>query len=113
RSGATVALGSDWPVAGYDPREGMGFARLRRAPGRRDRESFTPQQIISGIEALEGYTTHAAAAVSDEAVAGKIAPGYRADFTAFADDPVECDADDLMELPVVLTVVDGRVVHRS
>jgi len=113
RSGAKVALGSDWPVAGYDPREGMGFARLRRAPGRRERESFTPSQIISGIEALEGYTVNAAAAVSDEAVAGRIAPGYRGDFTAFADDPVECDADDLMELEVVLTVVDGRVVHRA
>src|SRR5204862_2251874 len=29
-SGAVVALGSDWPVARYDPREGLAAARLRR-----------------------------------------------------------------------------------
>ena len=32
--------------------------------------------------------------------------------TVFAADPVETAADDLLELPVLLTVVDGRVVHR-
>ena len=33
-SGAVLALGSDWMVADYDPRVGMAWARLRRAPGR-------------------------------------------------------------------------------
>ena len=36
-----------------------------------------------------------------------------ADLTAFAEDPVDCDADDLPDLPVLLTVVDGQVVHRA
>jgi predicted amidohydrolase YtcJ len=108
-----VALGSDWPVAGYDPREGMAWARLRRRPGDRDAESYLPHQRLTAIEALEGYTSHAARAVDDQAVAGRIAPGYRGDLTAFADDPVECDPDDLPQLPVVLTAVDGRVVHRA
>jgi predicted amidohydrolase YtcJ len=113
RSGAVVALGSDWPVAGYDPREGMAWARLRRRPGDREAESYLPQQRLTAIEALEGYTTHAARAVEEHGVAGVIAPGYRGDLTAFAEDPVECDADDLPQLPVRLTVVDGRVVHRA
>jgi predicted amidohydrolase YtcJ len=112
RSGAVVALGSDWPVAGYDPRRGMAWARLRRLPGDREAPAYLPQQRLTAIEALEGYTTHAARAVEDQAMAGRIAPGFRGDLTAFADDPVECDADDLPQLPVVLTVVDGRVVHR-
>ena len=76
-------------------------------------EAYLPHQRLTAIEALEGYTTHAARAVEDQAVAGRIAPGFRGDLTAFADDPVECDADDLPQLPVVLTVVDGRVVHRG
>ena len=34
RSGAILALGSDWPVVSADPRPGLAWARLRRAPGR-------------------------------------------------------------------------------
>ena len=52
-------------------------------------------------------------AVGEEAHAGRIAVGYRADLTAFAADPVECPADDLPDLPVRLTVVAGEPVHRQ
>ena len=110
RSGATVAFGSDWPVAHYDPRLGMAWARLRRAPGERDAEPLTPDQRLSGLEALEGYTMGAALAVGEEGAGGVIKSGFRVDLTAFARDPVECDADELPELPVVLTVVGGRIV---
>ena len=113
RSGAVLALGSDWPVAGYDPRAGMAWARLRRRPGDLEAGSYNPEQRLTALEALEGYTTQAAAAVNDHGVAGRIAPGMRGDLTAFADDPVECDADELPELPVALTVVDGRAVFRA
>ena len=108
RTGATMALGSDWPIADYDPRLGMAWARLRRAPGARDAEPLIPEQRLSGLEALEGYTTGAAAAVGEEDAGGVVKPGFRADLTAFAQDPVECDADELPELPTVLTVVDGQ-----
>ena len=37
----------------------------------------------------------------------------RADLTGFAADPVECPADDLPELPVLLTVVAGETVFRG
>jgi len=113
RSGAVLALGSDWPVAGYDPRLGMAWARLRRRPGDRSAEAYMPHQQLSALETLEGYTTQAAMAVSEQAIAGRIAPGYRGDVTGFAHDPVECDADDLPDLPVLLTVVDGQVVWRA
>jgi predicted amidohydrolase YtcJ len=108
-----LALGSDWPVAGFDPRIGMAWARLRRHPGDRSAEAYGSSQRLTALEALEGYTTQAALAVSDHAVAGRIAPGYRGDLTGFAHDPVECDADDLPTLPVLLTVVDGKVVWQA
>jgi predicted amidohydrolase YtcJ len=37
----------------------------------------------------------------------------RADLTAFAADPVETHGDELVDLPVRLTVVAGRVVYRG
>ena len=111
-SGAIVPMGSDWPVASRDPRVGMAWARLRREPGT-DRPPFEPAQRLSGLEALEGYTVVAARAVGEGDIAGRIREGFRADFTAFADDPVEVDADELTHLPVELTVVEGRIVWRA
>jgi predicted amidohydrolase YtcJ len=111
-SGAVVPLGSDWPVATFDPRAGMAWARLRREPGT-DRPPFEPEQRLTGLQALEGYTTMAARAVGEEHHAGRIRDGFRADVTAFAEDPVEIGADDLVALPVTLTVVEGRVVFRA
>ena len=111
RSGAVVALGSDWPIAHYDPRLGMAWARLRRPPALPEAEPFFPDGRITGLQALEGYTVGAALAVGEGDMNGRIKPGLRADLTGFSRDPVECEADELPDLPVVLTVVDGRVVH--
>ena len=113
RSGAILALGSDWPVVSADPRIGLAWARLRRAPGRPEREPFLPGQALSALEALEGYTREAARVAGEEHIAGRIAPGARADFTGLAADPVACPADELPDVPVLLTVVDGQVVFRS
>jgi predicted amidohydrolase YtcJ len=111
-SGAVVALGSDWPVARFDPRLGLSAARLRRRPGKTDRRPYD-DEAIDALAALAGYTTGAALTVGEEARLGRIRPGYAADLTVFVEDPVECDPDELPELPVVLTVVDGEVVHRA
>jgi predicted amidohydrolase YtcJ len=111
-SGAVVALGSDWPVAHFDPRVGLGAARLRRPPGERDRRAYD-DEALDGLAALEGYTSAAAYTVGAEARLGRIAPGYAADLTVFADDPVSCAPDDLPSLPVLLTVVDGELTHRA
>ncbi|MER7192904.1 amidohydrolase [Streptomyces flaveolus] len=112
-AGATLVLGSDWPIAHYDPREVLATARLRRLPGQPDVEPVTAEQALTGLMALEGYTSHSARAVGEEDVAGRIAPGFRADLTAFAVDPVTAPADELGEAPVVLTMTGGTVVHRA
>jgi predicted amidohydrolase YtcJ len=112
-SGAILALGSDWMVAPFDPRIGMAWARLRRTPGRLEMPPRVGAQALTPLQALEGYTTGAAATISKGDRSGRIKPGYRADLTGFAADPVETDADALVDLPVLMTVVDGRVVYQA
>ncbi len=111
-AGALLPLGSDWPVAQADPRLQLGYARLRRLPGRPELPVLDREQALSARRALAGLTTEAATVVGASARAGRIAPGYDGDLTAFAGDPLG-DADALAELPVALTVVNGRVVHRG
>jgi len=113
RSGAILALGSDWPVVSADPRPGLAWARLRRAPGHPDRTPFLPDQVLTGEEALAGYTSEVARIVGEEHVSGRITPGFRADLTGLGADPATCSADDLPHVPVLLTVVDGTAVFRA
>lgn len=112
-SGAVLALGSDWMVATYDPRYGMAWANLRRVPGEKERGCIQPEQALTMLEVLEGYTTEAARTVGEQDVAGMLKEGYRGDLSAFGWDIVEGDPDELPTVPCLLTVVDGEVVHRA
>lgn len=112
-SGATLSLGSDWMVAPYDPRIGMGFARLRREPGQPDRAPIEPRQALTAEETLAGYTTSAAAIVGESHLSGMIRAGYRADLSGFAEDIVAIDPDALLDVPTRLTIVDGEVVYQA
>ncbi|MFE1883028.1 amidohydrolase [Streptomyces diastatochromogenes] len=105
-AGATVALGSDWPIAHYDVRAVLAAAHRPKGAAAQ-RPGLTP------LQALEGCTSHAAAAAGESDVAGRIAPGHRADLTALSVDPVLAPADELVDAPVVLTVTGGHVVHRG
>lgn len=111
-AGALVVLGSDWPVAPFDPRLGFFAAQLQRAPDLADEGAIGASRPLSGLETLAGYTTNAAIAIGEEQVAGILRPGYRADLVAWAEDPADCPPD-VVELPVLATVVDGLVAYRG
>ncbi|WP_328471377.1 amidohydrolase [Actinoplanes sp. NBC_00393] len=111
--GARLALGSDWPIAPFDPRSIIAAARLRRPAGEPGVEPVLPEQALTARMALEGYTTHAAGAAGLTGRAGQLVPGQRADLTVFALDPLSVGPDEFAESPVELTVVDGRIAYRG
>ncbi|MCX5175723.1 amidohydrolase [Streptomyces virginiae] len=112
-SGATVVLGSDWPIAPYPPLGVMGGARHRRPSRDLTQAPHGPEQALTALQALQGMTVNAARAAGEEHLAGRIALGHRADLTVLADDPLTVPATELPQLPVLLTVVDGGVTHRD
>jgi predicted amidohydrolase YtcJ len=112
-AGVRVALGSDWPIADFDPRGILAAAQLRRRGGARDRAPIQPDQAISARMALEGYTTHAAWSVGEQEDTGSLEVGKRADLTAFAADPLVVPPDELVDAPIVLTVADGAITHEA
>ncbi|MGW5118939.1 amidohydrolase [Streptomyces noursei] len=112
-AGATVVLGSDWPIAPYPPLGVMAGARHRRPSRDLAQPPHGPEQALTALEALRGMTVHAAHAAGEEDRAGRIVPGHRADLTVLADDPLTTPATDLPRLPVLLTVLDGRPTHRD
>lgn len=109
RAGVPVVLGSDWPIAGHDPRGIIAAAMTRRPAGRVDLTAIGPAQAIGAGAALTAYTRTPAEVAGDHDL-GMIAPGGRAALTAFALDPLAADPDEFAQCDVRLTMVDGRVV---
>jgi predicted amidohydrolase YtcJ len=70
-------------------------------------------QALTPLAALEGYTTHAVPAAGEEDIAGRIAPGFRADLTAFTLDPLTTGPDELADAPIRLTMSGGHITHRA
>ena len=108
---AVLTLGSDWPIAPFDPRGVLAAAQLRRPAERPDLGPVGPGQALTARQALHGYTTAPALTAGDPS--GRIAPGYRADLTAFAANPLRTPAADLPGVPILLTAVDGIIRHRA
>ncbi|WP_212846562.1 amidohydrolase [Actinoplanes ianthinogenes] len=104
-AGATVVLGSDWPIAPYPPLGVMAGARHRRPARDLTQPPHGPDQALTPLQALRGMTVNAGS--------GRLAVGDRADLTVLADDPLRVSDQDLAALPVRLTVTGGRVVHRA
>jgi predicted amidohydrolase YtcJ len=83
-TGATIALGSDAPIATPDPI--LGFAA---AIDRQDANGkpWHPEQAMTRLETLLGYTRNAAFAAGWEGWYGQVAPGFAAEFTLWDGNP--------------------------
>ncbi|MFJ5956978.1 amidohydrolase [Paenarthrobacter sp. NPDC092416] len=106
-AGVTVALGSDWPITPYDPRAMMADSILRRPVESPGIAPVQPEQALTALMALEGYTSHAAAAAGLNSEWGSISVGKRADLTVFARDPLAVTPEELAGTAVLATLVDG------
>ncbi|WP_454810828.1 amidohydrolase [Paenarthrobacter nitroguajacolicus] len=108
-AGVTLGIGSDWPIAPYEPLPIIADAQLRRRSGNPEQEPIAPSQALTALQALEGYTSHAAKAAGQWDVSGSITVGKRADFTAFELDPLTTAPDEFAAGSVLGTFVDGEI----
>jgi predicted amidohydrolase YtcJ len=72
----------------------------------------SPEEAISVREAIRIYTQHSAYAGFEETRKGSIEIGKLADLVVLPADPTGISAEELLELQVDLTIVDGRVAWR-
>lgn len=76
-----------------------------------DGQVWGGNQRVTVDEALRIATIHGARASYEEHVKGSIAAGKLADFVILERDPHEVDPDDIKNIAIVRTVVDGRTVY--
>lgn len=111
RAGANVALGSDWPVEEFDGRKVFAANVTRRRHGS-SRPAVDPHQALSPQRTLAAITSNGWRSIGRPAE-GVVFPGAIADLAVFAVDPISGDPDAFAEAAVMLTLVDGNIVHRE
>jgi predicted amidohydrolase YtcJ len=111
-AGATLAFGSDWPVAPLDPVMGIYAAATRRTLDGKNPDGWVPEQKITVAQAVHAYTMGAAFAEHQEAVKGSIAPGKLADLVVLSDDIFAIAPAAIEKTKVEMTIFDGKVIYR-
>jgi predicted amidohydrolase YtcJ len=110
-NGVKLALGSDFPVESVDPRRGLHAAVTRQDAHGHPAGGWKAAERLSAAEALRGFTADAAWAAHDERDVGRLAPGFRADFVVLDEDPLAVPGEQLDDLHVRSTWVDGKPVY--
>jgi len=109
-SGARLAFGTDWPIEGLDPIEGLYAAVTRRDRSGHPEGGWHPEQCLTLEEALRAYTVGAAYASFEENLKGSIEAGKLADLVVLSKPIFEISPDELLQTEVVMTIVGGRTV---
>jgi len=115
RSGATLVMGSDWPVSTPDPLAAIHTAVTRTAygeEGRSGREPFLPEQSLDLTTAFSAYT-RGSAWVNHREDAGTVEPGAVADLVVLDRDPFDGPDSEIGGTRVVSTWVGGEPVYEA
>lgn len=97
-AGTRLLFGSDAPVSPLDPWQAIGAAVDRTDD---DREPWHPQERLTVDQALVASTRTS------------LRPGERADIALCGADPRSVRGEDLRRMPVLATLLGGRITHRS
>jgi predicted amidohydrolase YtcJ len=120
RSGARLAMGSDWGVSSPDPLAAILIAVNRTTPRAIDPtmhtsrfDPFLPEQALTLAEAIHGYTAGSAWVNHLDADTGTIEVGKLADLAVIDRDLFEIPPMTLADARVLATIVGGEVVHET
>jgi predicted amidohydrolase YtcJ len=108
-----LAFGTDWTVAPLDPMLTIYAAVTRRTPDGKNPNGWVPEQKISVEETVRAYTAGSAYAEFQENEKGTIMPGKLADLVILSRDIFKIDPNEIENVKVVMTIMDGRVVYEA
>ena len=108
-SGASLALGSDWPVSSGAPLDGIAVAVSRQTAEGDPAGGWTPEEILTIERSLGAYTAGVAKQAFAEGLWGRLARGASADLVWLDRDPRETPALELPGLRIRGTYLRGEL----
>jgi len=106
---APTSFGTDSPVEPTNPFNNLYCAITRKDLSGTQQHGWNESECFTLEEALDAYTTQSAYASFEEGKKGKLLPDMLADFIILSDDIFEIDTEQIKELSVLKTVVNGEV----
>jgi len=108
-AGVRVANGSDVPETSAGWLQGIYAAITRKS--KRTGQVRGPDQCVSVEQAIRSYTIDGAYLDHQDHIKGSIEVGKLADFCIIGDDITRIDPEKILEVPVLMTIIGGRVVY--
>jgi predicted amidohydrolase YtcJ len=111
-AGARIVGGSDWSVSSASPLLAIETAVRRQDPDDPQAlEILNPGERVDLAFMLDAYTRNAAWLMHQEQQVGSLELGKRADLVVLSRDLFAIPADEIGEVEVLLTLLDGEAVH--
>lgn len=112
--GGVFSFGSDWPVSGYvseyRPLAAIEVGVTRQLDGRKDVPPLGGDEMkLTLDQALKAHTISAAYGMGIDDIVGSLEVGKKADLVVLAEDLYEIDPNEISEVEVHYTVMDGKV----
>ncbi|KAB2329350.1 amidohydrolase [Cytobacillus depressus] len=108
--GIITAAGSDAPITTVNPFVGIYTAVTRLT---REHTAFGQDQKVSLMDAIRMYTYNAAYASFDETAKGSIEVGKLADLVILNTSLLNCPMEEIPQVNVDLTMLDGEIVYAN
>ncbi len=117
-NGALLSFGSDWPgtsAAEYHmhPKYLLHAAVNRTTLNGEPEGGWYPEQKISIYDALKAYTINNAIACFEGEKRGSLKKGKLADLVVCNLNLMEIPSDKLLDLEILMTMVDGKIVYQA
>ena len=108
--GIPVAPASDYTPGPFEP-----LMAIQSMVTRKDWQGrvWGPSQRISVAQAMKICTVNGAYASMEENIKGSITAGKLADLTLLGADPHDTTPDEIKNIPVLRTIVDGKTVYQA
>jgi predicted amidohydrolase YtcJ len=113
KNGGRLAFGTDYPVIPINPLRGIYACVSRRMIDGTPKRGWQPQEHLHSKDCFRAYTVGSAYAEFEERRKGIIAPGMLADIVVYPKDLNETQLEDLLEIPVVMTIAGGKIVYQQ
>lgn len=110
--GVHITCGSDCPVENFDVLPGIYSAVTRKDLKGYPENGWLPEQCLTVMEALHGFTLGAAYASFEENLKGSVTPGKLADLVVLSEDIFEIDHDRIKDVMVEMTYLGGKLVYK-
>ena len=107
--GIITAMSSDTPVIDPNPMNGIYVAVTRKTPSG---QIIAQEEAVGILQAIRAYTSSGAYASFEEDIKGSIETGKLADLVVLSQNILETPVEEIPDIRVDMTMVDGRMVYQ-